>query len=943
MEREPSFGAWIRRRRKALDLLQKELASRVGCSVTALQKIERDERRPSRQLAERLAESLDVPVDQHATFLLVARGERMTEQLATQPSPAATAPMANHPSARTRPALTIPPTSLIGREAELAQITRLLHDPQCRLLTLTGPGGIGKTRLATAAAAQQHDAFTHGVAFVHLAPVVGREQVITAIADALGGVLYGVADRAYQLIQYLRDKAMLVVLDNFEHLLAEPTCAELIGDLVNGADELTLLVTSREPLNVQEEWVFDVQGLPMPISAEADDMEASSAARLFQQRAQQARVSYTLTADDYSAVVRICQLVGGVPLGIELAAAWVRTLSCQEIAQEIQQNIDFLATRAHNVFERHRSIRAVFDHSWALLAADEQRVLRRVSVFRGGFGREAAEAVAGASLGLLSALVAKSLLRRTTAGRYDLHELVRQYALDHLRQDEQEQTQTRNRHSRYYAGLLEQQGVAFKGPDQVAVVASMIVELANVRQAWDWAATHQLAMELSQAADSLFWLYESQSNFREGVPLFGQAVQHLQAAAAPAAADAAWARTLALGQVLSYQGFFCFRQGQHPQSRKLLRRSLALLRSLADSGASAARAALSTTAAFLGVVTCMMGEYTEGRSLLHQALLIKRELGDRWGAALCLRQLGVAAHSLGEYAEAHRLLSDSLALTRAMGNPWSLTFSLNFLSRAAYAQGAYDEAQQLLQEGLALGQTLGDRFNIAFAQSGLGRVHQAMGNAPEAQGFFQQSIAIWREIGDQGSLAQTLNQLGETLLTLEDRSGARDCFLEALAVAREAQLAPIMLEAQLGIAAMRTREGAVEAALELLVHILQNPASTQEVRARAEQLRAALETQLSAQQAGVSPQTMNDEQRTTEVGMAGHHSSLIAQPLMEPLSAREIEILRLIAAGHSNQSIADRIIIAVSTVKKHINNIYSKLDVQSRTQALARARELNLL
>jgi predicted ATPase/DNA-binding XRE family transcriptional regulator len=840
LETEPSFGAWVRRRRKALDLLQKELASRIGCSVTALQKIERGERRPSRGLAERLAESLAVPVDQRATFLQVARGERMAERLAVPPTVAAPAEAERQPPAA-RHELALPASALVGREAELAELALILRDPHCRLLTLTGPGGIGKTRLALAAAAQQQEAFAQGVAFVALAPLVGRDQVVTAVADALGCVLYGTRDRADQLAHFLRDKVVLLVLDSFEHLLTEAACAGLISQLVRETGSLKLLITSREPLDIQEEWAFDVQGLPMPISAATEDVEASSAARLFQQRARQARAGYALSAGDYPQVARICQLVGGVPLGIELAAAWMRTLTCQEIADEIQRNLDFLATRARDVPERHRSIRAVFDQSWALLSAEEQAVLRRVAVFRGGFTRPAAEEVAGASLALLSTLVAKSLLRRAADGRYNPHELVRQYALDQLGDDAGEHGQTRSRHSQYYAHLHQRRDAAFKGPDQVAVAAELATELANIRLAWEWASTHRLVAELSQAADTLFWLYESQSNFREGIPLFGQAVEALQTpAGAPATAQAEQLRQLALGQALSYQGFFCFRQGQHPLGRELLQRSLALLRKLADGGPREARVAQSTAAAFLGIVTYRMGEYAEGRRLLGEGLAIKRELGERWGATLCLRQLGLAAYSQGEHAEAHRLLSESLVLSRAMGNPWSLAFSLNFLSMVAQAQGAYDEAQRLLQEGLALSQRLQDRFNIATAQSGLGMVHLARGQASEARHYFEQSIAIWREIGDQGSLAHSLNQLGETLLHFGDRSAARACFEEALAVAREAHIAPVMLDALIGVASLYAGEGAIENALEIVLHILANPASTREARGRAEQLRAVL-------------------------------------------------------------------------------------------------------
>ena len=849
METESSFGAWIRRRRNALGLLQKELALQVGCSVPALQKIERDERRPSRSMAERLAEALHVPADERAMFVQAARGERLVERLSAGPQ--TIAPNAEPRSARARMALPVPPTPLFGRDQELTEISHLLHDPHCRLLTLIGPGGIGKTHLAIEAATRQQALFADGAVFVPLAPVVGREQTITTIADALGFVLYTAGDRAEQLIAALHAKQLLLLLDNFEHLLAEPSCVAFIGDLVRGAPALKLLATSREPLRLQAEWVFEMQGLPIPESAAPEALEASSAARLFLQRARQARVGFTLTADDRQAVYEICQLVAGLPLGIELAAAWVATLSCREIAREIRRNLDFLAATARDVVDRHRSIRAAFDHSWKLLSAEEQRVLRQIAIFRGSFGREAAEQIAGASLASLSALVSKSLLRHTQDGRYELHDLVRQYALEHLQENAQEHVQTANRHAHYYAGLLEQFGPAFRGPDQPAVIAELIAELPNVRQGWTWAATNQDAEDLRRGADTLFWLYEARSNCREGVPLFGQAVQSLEGDAdvtVASSSSAAHEQQLALGQVLSYQGFFCLRQGQHRRARELLQRSHGLLGRLTEEGARPAQAALATATAFLGTATYIMGEYGAGQQLLHESLTMKRSLDDRWGTAFCLRHLGLVAYYRGDYDEAYRLLSESLALSRAMGNTWAVASSLNILSMAVYAQGAYPEAQQLLREGLALSQVLEDRFNIASALTGLGQVSQALGDIPDAQRFFEDSARIWREIGDQGSLAQTLNQLGMTLLVREDGPGARRCFLEALEVAKEAQIAPVMLDALLGVAALRRGKGATGSALELVLHILQNPACTRETRDRAEQLRAELVAQLPAEQ-----------------------------------------------------------------------------------------------
>lgn len=279
-----SFGEWVRRRRKAFDLLQKDLASRAGCSVTVLQKIERDERRPSRQLAERLATCLDVQPDERALFLQVARGERMVERLTPTPGEAR---VQRYP-ARPQAAVPHPTTTLLGREQELAAVAHLLRDPHCRLLTLTGPGGIGKTHLATEVARQHHATYAHGTTFVPLEPLANREQVVTAIADALGLVLYSASDRAEQLIAALRERSFLLVLDNFEHLLDEPGCVELVGGLVRDVPGVTVLVTSRAPLRLHGEWVFAVQGLPVPEDDTRKSLEASSAAQLFLARARQA-------------------------------------------------------------------------------------------------------------------------------------------------------------------------------------------------------------------------------------------------------------------------------------------------------------------------------------------------------------------------------------------------------------------------------------------------------------------------------------------------------------------------------------------------------------------------------------------------------------------------------------------------------------------------------
>jgi tetratricopeptide (TPR) repeat protein len=429
-------------------------------------------------------------------------------------------------------------------------------------------------------------------------------------------------------------------------------------------------------------------------------------------------------------------------------------------------------------------------------------------------------------------------LRRTAAGRYDLHELIRQYALSQLRPDDPEAIETQQRHSDYYAALLERRGPQLKGSERTAVVAELVAELDNVRSGWQWAAEHQRAEALSQAADTIFWLYESRSNCREGVPLFNRAVSSLPAIVEPAAAsDRLEAQPqLAKAQLLSYQGYFCFRQGKHALGRDLLQHSLTLLQPLVAAGITPASPALATTQAFLGAVSHAMGEYAEGQRLLTEALALKNQFGDRWGAAFCLRELGLAAYSQGNPNAAYDRLSQSLAISREMGNNWAASVALSYLGTAAFTQGDYEKARQLQQEALSLSRQLEDRYHAAYALQGLGRICHALGDHAEARGHFEESVSLSREIGDLGSVAQTLTYLGQTLLELQAFEQAHDSFMESLGLAREAQAIPIILDAVVGEAERLVQMNDMPAARELLPHILDHPAATQRARDRAKSL-----------------------------------------------------------------------------------------------------------
>jgi predicted ATPase/transcriptional regulator with XRE-family HTH domain len=837
---EYSFGNWVRRQRKAVDLTQQELAQRVGCSVSAILKIEADERRPSRQVAELLAQYLEIPADQIDLFLKVARKEKTADSLgkisvSIQPS----AHLISH----------IPSSlgTLIGRDTELAEITRLVQEPHCRLLTLTGQGGIGKTHLAKHVAAFFAELNKVPVVFVSLAPIIGREQTVTAIADALGIVLYMASDRSQQLISYLHERELLLMLDNFEQLAVEPSCVDLIDDILQGTHKIKLIVTSRQPLELQAEWVFEVQGLPLPQGNQPHELATSSAVALFIQRANQVSVGFKLTKKDLFSIARICELVQGLPLGIELAAAWVRTLTCEEIAQEIQNSLGFLETSARGFPERHRSIRATVEHSWKLLTPEEQRVLRQLAIFRGGFTRHAAASVANASLANLSALVSKSLIRHTESGRYDMHELIHQYALEQLQQEKAEHDQIQTRHSQYFANLLNERGPALKGAERPVIVSELISDLANLRQAWHWASGHQQAKDLSQSADTLFWLYESRSNCREGVPLYRQAVQGLQVKGKKLAATEKWAQQLALGQALSYEGFFLFRQGQQPQGREALKSALPILEKIPEKGSREVQTALSNAIVFLGTVTAVMGDFEEGDRLLQQGLAMKQKLDDRWGSAFCLRQIALSAYYRGAYTNSQQALQKSLEISQTIGNTWSIAASLSQLGLVAYYQGNYEQAQEYLSEALELSRGLEDRYSIATALDGLGQVKTAQGQLDEAQSLLQECIALFKEIGEHGSLAQALTHMGSTLLNAGDKVAARTYFLDALTIAREMQTLPVLLDALVGEAEIQAWEGAIESAVEILMAVSQNPSISLATKTRAEQLRSDLMSRMPTQ------------------------------------------------------------------------------------------------
>jgi predicted ATPase len=378
-----------------------------------------------------------------------------------------------------------PLNALIGREAELAELGTFLADPGCRLVTLVGPGGIGKTRVALQAATDNRAMFHDGAAFVSLAAVEQATVVAPAILLVLGVPLHGQRDPFDQLRDVLRRSELLLVLDNLEQLLPSGTgnvlhITEIVVELLRHAPGLKLLVTSRERLGVPGEWLVDLGGLRYPTASPGEDIRQSSAVQLFVERARQVRRSWTLTNGDAEAVARICRLVEGMPLAIELAAAGVRTRSVAAVADALETGIAALAAPTRGVPERHRNMAATFEHSWWLLSEVERDVFARLSVFRGGFDEEAAASVAGATPEVLAALLDKSLVRWDGVARYDMHELLRQYAAEKLA-EMGESERISDQHLTYYSRVAEEAGPGLYGPQQIAWRERLDAEIDNLR------------------------------------------------------------------------------------------------------------------------------------------------------------------------------------------------------------------------------------------------------------------------------------------------------------------------------------------------------------------------------------------------------------------------------------------------------------------------------
>jgi predicted ATPase/DNA-binding CsgD family transcriptional regulator len=649
-------------------------------------------------------------------------------------------------------------TPFVGRSRELAEIDGWLAHPHTRLLTILAPGGMGKTRLALEAAERAISRYTDGVFFAPLASLTSTDHIVPALAEALG-LQFTPDGRTpeQQLADFLRRKHLLLVIDNFEHLLE---AAPLISDLLTAAPKVTALVTSRERLNLNGEVVYPLAGLHYPEADSEEEPLRFGAVELFIECALRANARFVI--EDAAAIGRLCRRVQGMPLAIELAAAWSGALSVDEIDAEIERSADFLQTRMSNVPERQRSVRAVFEAAWARLDADEQRAFRRMPVFRGGCTREAAQAVTGASVRTLAALVDKALLwRDPRTGRYDIHELLRQYAEAEL-ENTGEMEATKQAHQEYYAALTTKWGSAMMLDQVEAGLAVFDADIDNVQRAFARASERAIPAEVEPFTD--IWLYYNiRGKLREGLKEFEAACERLEPH-----------DSIAMARLLFLRSDFLNRLRITTNRPSYGKRAVEMMHRLGETY-------------FLPLMMCvwaiecsLVSDIETAADLYQEGYRLARETGHPLMIGALLHQLAWISYGRGDKAEALRQIAEAYQLTKEHQSLWCLCFCTNSLAELSLRVGQTDEAERLFEEDFELASRMQFPAHMIFALQGLALIASMRGDEKKCLHHDEEILKLRLEYSfpDQFILESYLS-ITDDSLRLDDLENGRYYFQKA--------------------------------------------------------------------------------------------------------------------------------------------------------------------
>lgn len=831
---------------------------------------------------------------------------------------------------------------------------------------------MGKTRLAVEAVGRYCEETENDHAYwVNLQATSAIPSLLPAIAQALHLPEHN--DSLAQLQQFLSSAESLLVLDNFEQLHSR---AHELVPLLAGVPALKCIVTSRVALQLAEEWIIPVRGLaysPPENTNMAESVALCEAGALFVDRVQRFRPGYAPTQVDIPHIQQICALVEGVPLALELAAAWTRSSDIAAIAREIEHgHSDILTSDRQNVAERHRSMEAVFHHSLALLDAPARAALARLSIFRGGFRRDTAWVVADATVATLTQLVDHSLLAWQADGRYHMHELVRQYAEVLLDKTPDQAHATRGRHAAAMMEMLERYMPALLGARQIEAANAIAEDVENIRRAWHWLVDAQDFAALENAIEPLSLFFHLKSRYQEAAQLFEHALSRFNAFQKQAKLETVpptQAEQSTRLLLLTELAWMSIRLGDFPRAESLLQECIdlyAVLERLPLPGLG--------TDPRLGMSTLVgiRGEYERARALAEEACTVAGRQGHVHNEMLGRYQLATLAYAQGDWTGAHKAAAAAYSLSRTQGDRWFMAYCVNELGRSAQALGAYTEAQRHYTESFHLRELFQDAEGMGLALTHLGNLAVEQLEPDAAEHCFQRAETLYASVLDRGGRANVQLGLARVALLREAIPAIVTHLQAALETAVEIGHITLQIECLSVLAALQSRRGNSAHAYQLRKFIAGHPATGYSTRMLAQsQLRAehghAEESTVKTDEIYLEQVVLRAlreletfEIRTLRespsslvpVRSAPESALLVARedtpdthnsPLVETLTARETEVLHLIAQGLSNQEIAAQLQVVLGTVKVHTNNLYGKLGVKSRVQAVKRARELGLL